>query len=255
MKRKLLAVVIAATMMLTACCSCGNHEDNSGTGPDDGKVEETEKTTTSETTSETTAATTASETTVEEHDGPVQNGSYIIFGHYEQDGNESNGPEPIEWIKLSEEDGKVLLMSRYILDYQAYNNDYAEVTWETCSLRKWLNEDFLNAAFNASEQEQILTVINSTPDNVTAWGTSYGGNDTEDKIFLLSSEEAAALFANDDARAVGDCDWWWLRSPGYIQVRAAVVLTIGEIFTKGHVVNFNYHDHGVRPVLWLDVDQ
>ncbi|MBO4458521.1 MAG: hypothetical protein J5802_12445, partial [Butyrivibrio sp.] len=80
-----------------------------------------------------------------------------------------------------------------------------------------------------------------------------GGNDTEDTVFLLSCDEADTLFPDDDARAVGDCDWWWLRSPGRSSHHAAVVLTIGEVYHHGHLVSFNYHDHGVRPALWLAV--
>jgi len=236
MNKKLLAVVITATMMLTACCSCGNHEETSVTGPDDVITEETE------------------ETTADEQDVPVQDEDYVIFGHYEQDGDDSNGPEPIEWKVLSEEDGRMLLISRYILDYQPYNTEMTDVTWETCSLRTWLNDEFINAAFDTSEQEQILTMIISTPDYVSPYGVSDGGNDTEDKVFLLSCEEADTLFANDDERAVGDCDWWWLRSPGHIHNRASVVLTGGEIYPHGHIVSFNNFDHGVRPALWLEVD-
>ena len=227
MKKELLAVVITAAMVLTACSSS----------------KETEET--------TTAETIASETTADE---PVQDEDYIVFGHYEQDGDDSNGPEPIEWIVLSEDDGRVLLISRYILDYQPYNTEMTDVTWETCSLRAWLNDDFINAAFDASEQEKILTVTVSTPDYVSPYGVSDGGNDTEDKVFLLSCEEADTLFANDEERAVGDCDWWWLRSPGHIHNRASVVLTGGELYPHGHIVSFNNFDHGVRPALWLELD-
>ncbi|MBR2524182.1 MAG: hypothetical protein IKE53_07085 [Clostridiales bacterium] len=244
MKKKALAVTITAVMILTVFSSCK--------APDEEKIEETEITTVSETTvtESTVTETTTAETTAAE---PVHNGGYVTFGHYEQDGDESNGAEPIEWIVLSEEDGRTLLISRYILDYQPYNEEFADVTWETCTLRAWLNNDFLNAAFDASEQEQIITVTNSNPDNESPFGVAEGGNDTEDKVFLLSSDEADALFPNDDARAVDRCEWWWLRSPGYISLRAAVVLTIGEIYTHGHTVSFNYFDHGVRPALWADL--
>ncbi|MCR5061505.1 MAG: DUF6273 domain-containing protein [Saccharofermentans sp.] len=217
--KKILAVMLTAAIVLTACCSCGSHED-----------------------AETEPA------------GPVRHGNYITFGHYEQDEDESNGPEPVDWIILSEEDGRMLVISRYILDWQPYNTEMTDVTWETCSIRKWLNEDFINAAFSASEQEQILTVTNTNPGNENPWGIADGGNDTEDKIFLLSSDEADLYFDNDDERAVDKCDWWWLRSPGYINNRASVVLTIGEIYRHGHIVSFNHHDHGVRPAFWLEIE-
>lgn len=250
MKGKILTIIISAAMMLTLCSSCKDRS-NAETG-------ETEITTASETTAaepsatETTAAeTSAAETTADE---PVQDEEYVIFGHYEQDGDESNGPEPIEWLVLSHEDDRMLLISRNILDYQAYNTEYAPVTWETCTLRQWLNEDFINAAFDASEQERILTVTNTNPDNAMYGGTE-GGNDTEDKVFLLSRDEADTLFADDEARAVDNCDWWWLRSPGFKSTHAAIVLNIGEIYYHGHIVSFNYFDHAVRPALWLKVDQ
>lgn len=233
MNKKFLAVMITASMMLIACSSCGNLND--------GEIE---------TASETTAA----ETTADEYDGPVRHGNYITFGHYEQDEDESNGPEPIEWKIISEEDGKVFLMSKYILDYQPYNTEQTDVTWETCSIRQWLNNDFLNAAFDASEQELILTVTNSNPDTVTALRTIEGGNDTVDRVFLLSYEEADTLFTDDSQREVGDCGWWWLRSAGRSSHHAAVVLTMGEVYHHGHLVSFNAHDHGVRPVLWLSLD-
>ena len=61
-------------------------------------------------------------------------GTYVLFGHYEQDGDTSNGPEPIEWIVLDESDGKMLLLSRFILDHKRYNEEPAdELTWETCT--------------------------------------------------------------------------------------------------------------------------
>lgn len=68
---------------------------------------------------------------------------YIKFGHYEQDNDASNGKEAIEWEVLGYEDGELLLISRYILDAVPYNYEWTDVTWETCALRKWLNDDFL----------------------------------------------------------------------------------------------------------------
>ncbi len=48
---------------------------------------------------------------------------YVVFGHYEQDVHDENGPEPIEWFILDEQDGKLLLVSRYILDGKKYNEE------------------------------------------------------------------------------------------------------------------------------------
>ena len=141
---------------------------------------------TSETTAPTEDTTTTSETTEAQ---PVfeRNGEYVVFGRYEQDGDTSNGPEPIEWVVLAEEDGRMLLISRYILDGVPYHTEYKDVTWETCSLRAWLNDDFYNSAFDAEEQSHILSTVISNPDN--EYISVPGGNDTEDKLFLLSVDE------------------------------------------------------------------
>ena len=116
----------------------------------------------------------------------VRDGDVVIFGKYEQDGNTGNGKEPIEWEIVTEQDGKMLLISKYILDCQPYNTEDTEVTWETCSLRQWLNNDFYNTAFNESERKLIETTTLSNPDNPFG---GKGGNNTDDKVFCLSVEE------------------------------------------------------------------
>ena len=249
MKKKTLTAVILSAMVLTALSSCQAPAQSQVTETDASESSVTEVTTTTEESIATTAYTTTESTALE----PAPGMDYYVFGHYEQDGDEDNGPEPIEWVILTEEDGRLFLTSRYILDYQAYNIDYEDVTWETCSLREWLNNDFYNAAFDDEEKERVLTVINSNPDNNGYWATE-GGNDTEDRVFLLSYDEAATYFADDEARATGPCDWWWLRSPGRDPIHASIALFDGELMGPGHVVTFNYHDHGVRPAIWISVD-
>ena len=115
-------------------------------------------------------------------------GDIVKFGSYEQDNNLSNGAEKIEWIVLDALDGKYLLLSRQVLDAHAYNDVEKAVSWETCTLRKWLNEDFLATAFTDREQKKIPTVTNENPDN-EEFGIA-GGNVTRDQVFLLSYPEA-----------------------------------------------------------------
>ncbi len=125
----------------------------------------------------------------------TRDGDYIIFGHYEQDGDTSNGPEPIEWEVLDEYDGGMLLISRYILDAVPYNTEKIDITWEKSSIRYWLNEDFYYDAFDADEQRGIVKVKLSNPYNA-CWGTK-GGKDTEDHVFLLSAEELQKYYSFD----------------------------------------------------------
>ena len=94
-----------------------------------------------------------------EGNGRVSPGDIMTFGHYEQDGDLSDGTENIEWTVLDVQENSALLISRYGLDSVQYNTERAEVTWETCSLREWLNGDFLCAAFSEEEQETIIESV------------------------------------------------------------------------------------------------
>ncbi len=142
---------------------------------------------------------------------------------------------PIKWIPLNIDFKKrtMLIIAEKPVCDKPYNEEFTAVTWERCTLRKWLNEDFYSS-FTDEEKAMIIdtTVVNR--DN-KKYGTK-GGNDTTDKIFLLSIEEAEKQFANDASRAVGS--WWWLRSPGYSQNYAAGVDDDGSLYLHGHDVRF-----------------
>ncbi len=123
----------------------------------------------------------------------VQIGSFVSFGRYEQDNNLNNGPEAVEWMVLDFDSAnhKVLLLSRYGLDAKPYNTEYGDITWANCTLRTWLNGDFISNAFSAEERAAILVteVDCSAAQGYGRWNTS-GGSNTQDQIFLLSFGEA-----------------------------------------------------------------
>ena len=188
----------------------------------------------------------------------------LSFGLYEQDGNASNGKENIEWILLTKENEKVLLISRYALDCQPYTTKWEEITWEACTLRKWLNNEFFNAAFSDEEKSMIITAAVAADMNPKN-GTKAGA-DTKDKVFLLSIVEVENYFVSDSERECspttyaksngvyvannGNC-WWWLRSPGYLQSDAANVGSNGGVGYNGNYVN--YESNAVRPAMWIDL--
>ena len=191
-------------------------------------------------------------------------GDYVFFGAYEQDNNTSNGKEDIEWLVLEVKDGKALVISKYALDCKQYNTSNTDVTWETCTLRKWLNNDFINAAFSSYEKAMIPTVTVSADKNPDY--NTNPGNATQDQVFLLSDKEANKYFSSDSARqceptdfAVANGAWesngvnclWWLRSPGGIQCIAAGVGNDGDVYESGNYVN--YANYAVRPALWIDL--
>ena len=80
----------------------------------------------------------------------------ITFGSYELDGDTSNGAEPIEWEVLAErEDGAKLLVSKYLLTSMPYNEKLEDITWEECTLRSWLNEEFYEQAFTPRSKKKF----------------------------------------------------------------------------------------------------
>ena len=194
----------------------------------------------------------------------------VLFGSYEQDGDAANGKEPIEWLVLARDGDKALLLSKYALDHQSFMPFYEPVTepftWESCSLRQWLNSTFLNAAFSAEEQSRLLTTT-----VITAPGGRKGRENpftTEDRVFLLSDTEVYAYFSSEAATvtdytayALSADPWagnatapapaiWWLRT------------TDGgnhpdSVYTRGGVGEGarSYEGEYVRPAIWVDMSQ
>ena len=189
-------------------------------------------------------------------------GEYIKFGSYEQDNIKSNGKEDVEWLVLDKKDGKILIISRYALDCQQYDENSGSVTWEVCSLRKWLNSDFVNSAFTDDEKEVILTT------SVAAHKNSFfkvkSGENTNDMIFLLSTTEVKqylkyktdrkciptdfAVANGVQSNAAGNCNWW-MRTPGCNQVCVAFVSDVGISNNIG--INNSTDDFAVRPAMWI----
>ena len=130
-------------------------------------------------------------------------GDVVTFGSYEQDAVISNGKEKIDWIVLDKaSDGSVLLISKFGLDQQFYSDDNNQYTkWENSHIRKWLNNSFLNTAFNSSEKAKIKTTLVKNGINPEVEPTNNdGGNDTKDKLFLLSKDEAKSYFKDNEGR-------------------------------------------------------
>lgn len=190
-------------------------------------------------------------------------GDIIEFGNCYQS-NELK-KEPIWWKVLDVKDDKVLIISEKALDCKEYNTEQTDITWETCSLRKWLNDGFLNAAFNLTEQKMIKTTKVTADKNLKH--STDPGKDTTDRIFLLSITEAEKYFSSNEDRmcvpeeyVLSDISidyikngeatcWWWLRSPGNIGYFAALIDEDGSISSDGGNVSYEYVC--VRPALWL----
>lgn len=227
---------------------------------------------------ETTTSAESEAESVEEDDG-ISVGDHILFGSYPQNsapGTDTFDPEPVEWRVLDIQDGKALIISEYLLDAAVYYYDMADVTWETSSLRTWLNGTFYDTAFSAGEKSLIQNVKINNPDN-PLYGTT-GGNDTDDNVFCLSLEEAQLYFRDAEDRmtapteyavkqgaAVSDSctlangmktGWWWLRSPASSSNRAADADCFGNIDTVKNADGVDgdmvfAESNCVRPVIWI----
>lgn len=204
-------------------------------------------------------------------------------GAYEQDGNLSNGAEPIEWIVLSDEGNKLLLLSSKILDSRSFGDGFGEVTWNDSPVREWLNNDFYNAAFNDSEKAILSDYATTSAE------PSLGIEAVTDKVFLLSLEEVKKyLDANEKgpsekrismtseyAKSKGvwtidetnyklfgfeadevpesmiGCGSWWLRDNGKNSKFAMNIGASGNIRLVGHEVSSRFE--GIRPAIYISI--
>ena len=199
----------------------------------------------------------------------VRVGDRMPFGQYPQGAN--GEVQPLVWRVLAVENGRALLITEKLIDCVKYHTKRTDVTWETCTLRQWMNRDFIHKAFSSSEQTQIATVTNQNPNNPVE--RTKGGNATQDKIFALSINEAEKYFRNDDDRmaaptayAIKNGTWvsdsyslpngektglWWLRSPGVNGDLAAFVDLDGYISQGG--LDVSDGEVAVRPAFWLNL--
>lgn len=219
----------------------------------------------------------------------------VYFGYYYQS-QYNNKKEPIRWKVLSVDGNDAFIMAEQCLDCLPYNSIYEDVTWETCSLRKWLNEDFYNTAFTTLEKAAIISTNVVNDDTVSYCpngiyqGTGVGGNNTSDRIYLLSVDEANNKqygFGGYITRTRGVEKTYyageqgistkykteanvWLRSPGSDNKLASFISTSGQIYTnevtmkysndsmEGYI-EYTLNNHvdtssmGVQPVLHIDL--
>jgi len=186
-----------------------------------------------------------------------------------------------KWRVLDVQGDKALMITEDVIEQRPYNEDLANVAWETCHLRKYLNNEFLQK-FSGEERGKIIETRISNPGNL--WYGTPGGSDTMDKIFLLSLDEVDQYFGNsgdyqqkrrkdlENSKWITDRDglylsnthdsdrlakfnneacWWWLRSPGSDSDDAATVDSDGSVDVEGLGVHFL--DGGVRPAFWLNL--
>ncbi|MBR4343211.1 MAG: hypothetical protein IKP88_11005 [Lachnospiraceae bacterium] len=209
-------------------------------------------------------------------------GLIVTFGSYEQDNNFDNGKEPIEWIVLSNDGEKLLLLSKYALEFKRFNEKKTAITWENCTLRSWLNSEFYNSAFN--DREKALIIKSYLENHNNPKYDTYGGNDTYDNVFLLSADDVLNTeygFSKEYKSENGDiarrcaptayvlaqCPWvdttyptkdyesscyWYLRTPGERDSEVTNVIPNGRVNLQGNDVG-DLLLHTIRPAIYIEL--
>ncbi len=181
-------------------------------------------------------------------------GDTFKFGSYPQ--GENGNMKPIVWQIVDLYRDRALLVSDKLIDAVPFNRMRTSVTWENSTIRQWLNNEFIAAAFSASEQGRLLPV-------------SHDG--CQDTVFLLSLSEVKTYFRYQDSRIAAvtefaksrgsyistqqklgrgeSAGWWWLRSSGYYDDFAAYVKSSGAIDDTGYCVDDERVS--IRPAVWI----
>lgn len=197
----------------------------------------------------------------------VKQGDKVLFGKYFITSSEQK--EPILWQVLEADGNKALLITDYGVDNHFYNDEDKNVTWESCTARAFLNNDFLNAAFDAKEQGAIIESVIENYPNTEYGNNTDAGKATSDRVFLLSIDEARYLFPDNVSRRMGVTPYckslmsdspaknygWWLRSPGETSDTAATVVFDGYVRFSGHKVNFFSNTYVLRPAVYVDLSK
>lgn len=213
----------------------------------------------------------------------------VYFGNYPQSDATGKTKDPIKWRVLSVDGNDAFLIADQILDVQPFNETYVEVTWETCTIRSWLNgygsgsnvcgidyssNNFIDKAFSESEQTAIKTVTVDNSD-VHYTGTD-GGNSTRDKIYFPSWIElttAAYGFSEGptgdgyfadrvrtntnyayQARNITEDVSFTYKNTWNTRVMSYANLNIMTVYSGGEVTEGTLNEsEGVCPVLHLDI--
>jgi hypothetical protein len=181
-------------------------------------------------------------------------GNYVTFGDFDGD--------PVKWRVLDVDGDKALIITTDI--FETYGTEYRPLgfdegdtlTWENSGFRSYCNSSFLKQTFSEKQIEFILftDVVND------------GGNDTLDRVFLLSIDEAYEYFYSDDDRKADGhadsnvyfpADEWALRSPrSDVQKEYPAYVTEDGAINEGGVL---FDDNpliipgniGIRPAMWV----
>ena len=198
---------------------------------------------------------------------------------------------PYDWRVLDVQGNQALIITDRVIDQRMYHHTIEAVTWETSEIRQWLNNDFFSS-FSPEDRARIAethVINNDNPWDFSefhGWVNTPGGNNTVDRIFLLSIDEVLRYFGDSGLVALvatmgferawdyapegwswegvfdqysearitwdigGSNSLWLLRSPGSRPSFVAFVDIRGYLGLSGTYAA-NWRGDGIRPALWL----
>jgi len=167
----------------------------------------------------------------------------------------------INWLVIAVEDGQALLLSDRLLEGPQFDVDdynFGEWDWESSRIRAYLNDEFFNSTFSASERNRIVEASLANPDGSTI-----------DRVFLLSNDEVNEHMGTNapmdirNARIASRYGFavpteWGLRSPGELEpLEAGIPVDWHMMSYRGHVTSgfrAGFPGRAMRPAFWLDLN-
>lgn len=191
----------------------------------------------------------------------VNIGDLVEYGEYEQNNN-LDEKEPIVWEVVAVEDGKALLMSKYVLDCKPYyivqsENEAiydARITWNDSYLKKWLNEDFYSTAFSDDEY-----IIDASSDG------------TVGRVFTLSLKEIKeylipkSIYADTSDQYIYSSDKLFAEATPFAEAQGAINRTPDQVYPymeewgltedSKYCVMWWYREDGITEYLYVPLVQ
>ena len=166
-----------------------------------------------------------------------QPGNKVSFGTYNE--------KELIWKVLRKDGNRRLLLAEKPVEFMSFYPERISINWSTCTLRRWLNKQFLEESFTLQERMTIL--LSSHRNNTDPRWDDENGPDTRDKAFVFNLRELDEYLPDQEDRAVGE--WWWLRGHGCSNLNQQAVYYDGTVYPEG--VSCNSKEVGVRPAIWI----
>ena len=170
--------------------------------------------------------------------------------------------EPIKWRVLKNDGSTLFLVADKGLDCKNYNQENKSITWESCTLKKWLDDTFYKTAFSSEEQGAVVPQTMVSEDDFR--------HKFRNKVYLLSigevtdssygfcgdyktNSKSRRMKVSGYANAMGASGYWWLRVPSCDPYGAAQVYPAGDVDKTG-IIHVDANTGGIVPALHINLN-